>query len=91
MDGLEMKAMKTLTKNHILTTFSGKRDYVEYQRRGPVIASAIQSREDSDSIWRDVYENLKKVTAKVLSGDYTGGHESYKGLMLSLENQFVRA
>lgn len=90
-DSLELRAMKTLTNNHILQSFSGKRDYVLYQRKGPAIVQAIESREDSQGIWKRVYESLRDVTTSVLSGNYERGHQSYKELILGLEKQFVPA
>lgn len=90
-DSLELKAMKTLTKEHILKSFKGKRDYVAYQRRGPAIAQAIDAREDSQNVWKRIYERLQDVSASVVENNYEGAHNLYKDLMLSLEKQFVRA
>lgn len=87
-DSLELRAMKILTKNHILKTFRGKRDYVLYQRKGPRIVQAIESREDSQNIWRGIYDKLMNVTASILSRDYEKGHQQYKELILGLERQF---
>ena len=89
-DSPEMSAMKTLTKNYVLKSFSGKRDYIMYRRRGPAIAEAINSREDSQGIWKNVYERLGDVTSSVLSSNYEMGHRLYKDLMLGLEKQFVK-
>jgi len=88
-DSLELGAMKVLTRDHILKSFSGKRDYIAYGRKGPAIVQAIESREDSLGIWGRIYETLKDVTASVLSGNYERGHQSYKELILDLEKQFV--
>jgi hypothetical protein len=87
-DSLELRAMKVLTNNHILRSFSGKRDYVTYQRKGPKIVQAIESREDAQSIWRSIYDQLKNVTASILSNNYEEGHQQYKELILGLEKQF---
>ncbi len=89
-DSLEMRAMKLLTKEHILKSFSGKRDYVWYGRNGPAIVRAIESRPDSKAIWKGVYEKLRDVTSSVLSKNYEGAHRLYKGLVFGLEEQFVK-
>ncbi|MDP2924881.1 MAG: hypothetical protein Q8N99_00755 [Nanoarchaeota archaeon] len=89
-DSLEFRAMKILTKEHILKSFSGKRDYVLYQKKGPAIVQAIESREDAQNIWRSVYEKLRNVAASILSKNYGKGHQQYKELILGLEEQFVR-
>jgi hypothetical protein len=89
-DSLEMKAMKLLTREHILKTFAGKRDYVAYGRKAPAIVSAIRSREDSQRIWERVYETLRNITATITSGDYQQGHAQYKDLVLRLESEFAR-
>ncbi|MBU3913383.1 MAG: hypothetical protein KKE50_04800 [Nanoarchaeota archaeon] len=88
-DSLEMRAMKTLTREHILKSFSGKRDYVLYGRKGPLIVQAIGAREDSQGIWKRIYEKLQDVTSSVLSSNYERGHQLYKELILGLEAQFV--
>jgi hypothetical protein len=88
-DSLEMKAMKVLTNVHVLGSFSGKRDYITYQKKGPRIVSAINSRDDSKSIWQGVYEKIGEVTQSILSEDYAKGHKQYKDLILGLEAQFA--
>jgi len=88
-DSLEMKAMKTLTKEHILKSFTGKRDYVSYQRKGPAIVQAIESQKDSRRIWQEVYAKIKDVTSSVMSGNLSEGHALYKELILGLEKQFA--
>ena len=88
-DSQIMAAMKTLTRDYILKSFKGKKDYLQYRKRGPVIVQAIKSREDSHVIWNNVYKRLEEVTSNILSGDYAGSHKQYRSLMLELENQFV--
>ena len=88
-DSLELRAMKVLTKEHILKSFSGKRDYVSYQRKGPAIVQAIESREDSQNIWEKTYGKLKDIANNIISGNYEKGHQMYKELILGLENQFA--
>jgi len=88
-DSLELKAMKVLTKEHVLKSFSGKKDYVAYQRKGPAIVQAIELREDKQNIWEGIYEKLKEVTSSVLSQDYSKGHQQYKDLILGLESQLA--
>jgi hypothetical protein len=89
-NSLEMQAMKILTKEHILKSFSGKVDYVRYGKKAPGIVQAIESREDAPVIWKGVYERLKEVTTNVLSGAYARAHEQYKDLVLGLEKQFAK-
>ncbi len=85
----EMRAMKDLTKNHILKSFSGIRDYVRYGRRAPAVVEAIRSRTDSREVWQGVYGSLKEVTSKIVSGAYEAGYQAYKDLVLNLENRFI--
>jgi len=87
-DSLEMKAIKVLTRDHVLKSFSGKRDYVSYQTKGPAIVQAIASQENPQGIWDGIYQRLGDVTASVLSNDYEKGHNQYKELILGLEKQF---
>lgn len=88
-DSLELRAMKVLTRDHILKTFSGKRDYVTYQKKGPKIVAAIEAREDSQGIWSTIYDRLRDVTNSILSRNYEEGHQKYKELILGLEGQFA--
>jgi hypothetical protein len=85
----EMQAMKQLTKEHILNSFSGKRDYVSYGRIGPKIVDSIRSREDSKQVWGNIYKKLTDVASVVFEGKYEEGHQQYKSLVLGLEKKFV--
>jgi len=85
-DSLEMKAMKILTKEHILKSFQGKRDYILYGRKAPRIVSEIESRSDSKEIWGRVYEKLKDITRTVFGGELERGYQSYKSLVNELDS-----
>jgi len=87
---LEMKAMKLLTKDYILKSFQGKKDYILYGRKAPGIVEAIKARPDSRRIWEEVYGTLKEITSTIISGDYQKGHSQYKGLVLGLEAKFAK-
>lgn len=89
-DSLEMKAIKALTKEHILKSFQGKKDYILYGRKAPAIVQAIDARNDSCEIWKRVYSSLRNITNIVFSGNYQKGHQQYKDLVLGLENEFVK-
>ncbi len=86
---LEMRAMKALTKEHILRTFGGRRDFVLYGRKAPAIVQAIESRSDANDIWRNVYDRLKEITSTILTRDYGVAHGQYRDLVLGLEKEFV--
>lgn len=86
---LEMTSMKTLTKEHILKSFGGIKDYIRYGRRAPRIVEAIRAREDSRKIWGEVYSGLRDVASAVASREYERGYQKYKNLVLELENRFV--
>lgn len=85
----EMRAMKTLTKNHILKSFGGIKDYVRYGMIAPPIVESIRAREDSKEIWQRVYACLGDVVQAVSSGNYEQGYQKYKDLVLGLESKFV--
>lgn len=87
--GLEMRTMKELTREHILKTFSGKREFVLYGRKAPAIVQAIEARSDAHNVWERVYDRLKVVTSSVLSKDYETAHGQYRDLVLGLEREFV--
>jgi len=86
----EMLAMKVLAKDHILKSFSGKRDYVRYGKLGPKIVEAIRARSDSQPVWRRIYEGLREITPKVQRGDLKAGYDQYKSMVLGLEEQFLK-
>lgn len=88
-NSLEMKAMKQLTKNHILKSFSGKRDYVRYGKIGPSIVTAIRARTNSKGIWEKVHQTLQGIAPQIYEGKYQEGYQQYKGLVLELESQFL--
>ena len=86
-DSLEFKAMKVLTKEHILKSMQGKRDYITYNRIAPAIVGRIESRDDSKKIWSKVYESLSSVAQLVFQERYAEGHSEYKRLVKELEVQ----
>jgi len=86
----EMTAMKTLTRDHILRTFGGKRDYIKYGRIAPGIVRGIRARNDSLSIWRSVYDTLQRIPPSVQRGAYQEGYDKYKSLVLGLEAEFAQ-
>ncbi len=88
-DSLEMKAMEVLTKEHILKSFQGKKDYVIYGRKAPLIVQAIKSRDDSQDVWKRVYGTLRNITSAVLSSDNERAHKQYKDLVLGLEKEYL--
>ena len=87
-NSLEFKAMKTLTKEHILKSRQGKRDYIIYGRKAPGIVERIGARIDAEKIWEKAYEKLETITELVLSGRYEEGYQSYKSLVIELGEQF---
>jgi hypothetical protein len=87
----EMQAMKTLTKEHILKSFSGKRDYVRYGKIAPRIVQSVRSKSDYRETWKQVYETLREVTCAVASGNYVEGQRKYKAMVLGLESRFMHA
>lgn len=87
----EMLSMKTLAKDHILKSFSGKRDYVRYGRIGPRIVQAIRSRADSQTIWRRIHGKLQEIAPKVKQGQYQEAYEQYRDLVFGLEAQLKTA
>lgn len=87
-DSLEFKAMKTLTKEYILKSRQGKRDYVSYGRKSPAIVKRIEARTDAREIWTGVYEKLKGVAKLVLNKNYEGGYQSYRSLVIDLNERF---
>lgn len=88
-NSLEMKAMKQLAKNHILKSFSGRRDYIRYGKIGPSIVTAIRARTNSKGIWEKVHETLQGIAPQVYEGKYQEGYQRYKTLVLDLESRFL--
>jgi hypothetical protein len=88
-NSLEMRAMKQLAKNHILKSFSGRRDYVRYGKIGPSIVTAIRARTNSQGTWEKVYETLQGIAPQIYEGKYQEGYQRYKTLVLDLESKFL--
>lgn len=86
----EMKAMKILTKDYVLQSFSGRKDYIKYGRIAPKIVTAIRASTDYMEAWRKVYETLKKVSDTTMKGRYRESHQQYKSLVLGLEAEFLK-
>ncbi|MEK6953269.1 MAG: hypothetical protein AABX29_09740 [Nanoarchaeota archaeon] len=82
---LELAAMKQVTKEHILASRQGKRDYLLYQRKGPEIVSKIEARSDSKEIFGRVYDRLKDISRTIFNGELDKGYQDYRGLVLELE------
>ena len=84
-DSLEFKAMEVLTKEHILKSLHGKRDYIRYLKKAPQIVESIEARSDSQKIWEDVYSKLRDITNLVSNKKYGEGYDSYKSLVMNLD------
>ncbi len=87
-DSLELRAMKTLTKEHILTSRHGMRDYILYGRIAPQVVDAIEARSDSREIWKGVYNRLQGITQLVNDRSYEKGYECYKSLVSDLRQAY---
>jgi len=87
LDSPEFTAMKVLTKEHILKSRAGKRDYITYRKIGPKIVQAVESRPDRMQIWDNVYASLQETARFVYSGKNEDGYRTYKGLVHRLEAQ----
>ena len=87
---LEMSAMKRLTKDHILKSFGGRRDYVRYGKIGPRIVSSIRASSNPQVIWRRIYDSLGQLVPTVEQGNLQEGYDRYKSLVISLEAQFAK-
>ncbi len=83
-DSLEFRAMKVLTKEHILKSMQGKRDYVKYGKQAPRIVQAIEARPDSREIWGRVYGKLGEISDLVFSDRREEGYQAYKNLVSEL-------
>lgn len=84
----EMKVVKLLTKDFILKSFSGKRDYIMYGRIAPVIVQKIRANNNYLDTWKNVYAQLREIIPTVEQGRYEEGYNQYKSLVLGLEAQF---
>lgn len=84
-NSLEFKAMKVLTREYILKSFHGKRDYVKYIKKAPQIVESIRAREDSQKIWEEVYSKLGHIADLVSNKKYREGYQSYRSLVMNLD------
>lgn len=82
--------MKEVTKNHILKSRQGQRDYIMYGKKGPMIVEKIEAQKDSIEIWRGIHERLKGVIQFAINGDREGSYRAYKTLVYDLEAQVAR-
>lgn len=83
----ELEAIKLVTKEHVLRSREGKRDYILYHRKAPRIVSKIESRADSRKIWERVYERLRDITQTISNGELERGYQCYKSLVIELDSQ----
>lgn len=86
---LEFKAIKDITREHILKSFSGKKDYVRYGRVAPKIVDAINSRPDSMEIWDSVYKKIEDVAIHIFAGKPEEGYQAYRDMTLSLKKAYL--
>lgn len=87
-NSLEFIAMKTLTKEHILKSRQGRRDYIRYNRVSPEIVNRINARADSLEIWKAVYERLRETALLVLDSRMEEGYRTYKQLVEQLNKDY---
>ncbi|MEK6811901.1 MAG: hypothetical protein AABX96_05310 [Nanoarchaeota archaeon] len=86
-DSVELRAMKVLTREHILKSREGKRDYIKYGRKAPGIVKEIESRPDRMQIWESIYPTLQRIASLVFDGKYEESHRAYKDLVVNLDIQ----
>jgi hypothetical protein len=87
---LEMTSIISLLDEHMLKSFSGRREYVNYSRLAPKIVDSINRHQDNSKTWAEVYGQLWSVNNCVQDGDFNQAKRAYRGLVLSLKDRFIK-
>lgn len=71
--------------------FVSKEDISHYYMTAPIIVSAINSSNESDSVYEHIYENvIKYCVSAILNKKYDIAYERYKSSILLLEEKYGR-
>ena len=86
----ELTALRWFRDSYMRTVPEGESDIREYYRIAPAIVSAINDREDADSIWKHIYEDLIQTCVKLIqSGEYAATYQLYRQYTLQLKEAFL--
>lgn len=83
----ELTAIESVTRNHILPSLRGKRDYILYRRIAPALVKKIGLRNDTRQVWKGIYKRLQNIAQTISAGKLEQGYQDYRLLVLELKNQ----
>jgi len=86
----ELTTLRWFRDNYMKNLSGGEEEIQEYYRIAPGIVSAINTRDDADSIWRRIYEELiRKCVALIKDRKYDETYEMYKKYTLKLQMEYM--
>ena len=89
-DCRELTTLRWFRDHYMKTVPGGEEDIREYYRIAPAIVSAVNQREDAQSIWRRIYQDLiLKCVDLIETGDYVKTYQLYKHYTLQLQELYL--
>lgn len=89
---LELNVLRGFRDNVLSTTSEGRQAVKEYYKIAPEIVGAVnkQRREESTTVWRALYGDVRKAVTLVISGRFNEAFEHYKGMTLELRQKYLK-
>jgi len=86
----ELTTLRWFRDHYMKNVPSGAEDIQEYYRIAPKIVSAINCRDDADSVWKRIYQNLIQSCVRLIkAGDYSKTYELYKRYTLRMKELYL--
>lgn len=86
---LELRILRNFRDKILMEDYTGRKVVKEYYKIAPLIVESINKREDSQSIWKSVYNNIRKAVSLVKSRNFNSAFEHYKEMALNLKERHL--
>jgi hypothetical protein len=85
----ELETLRSFRNKFLMPEVSGRKAVREYYRIAPEIVQAIGEHNDAQSIWQDVYRDIRHAVSLILSGDFEGAFKHYQQMTLRLREKYL--
>ncbi len=86
---LELKTLRNFRDKILMKDYAGRKAIREYYKIAPLIVDAVNKREDSQSIWDNLYKEIRKAVSFVRSRDFNGAFEHYREMTSNLKERYL--
>jgi len=88
-DCMELQVLRHFRDDYLQNSVKGRRIIREYYRVAPRIVEEIRKKPNSNEIFSEIFEKIKKIVLQVKSGNYEAATSSFRMMVLYLEKEFL--